>query len=278
MAQFYLLMKGLATLVFAVAGCFLFGMLGSMAMPGPGAIIGALIGFVAFGLIACCAMGLWKEMVPEVGDAIDVTAVVPNGLVNALADHGKFTMIVTVHKIENINAFSGFLPWQNPDLYVSVECKKNPAKRTCVNKKGVFDEQFRIQVTPDIKDITVKLFDQDIFGQDELGNVCIDIDGDIVQAGFPQEKRFKLEMGGGKGGKAAGKAGIVLSFDYTHDYPASGVAHLKNDEDLHAQYEKREERLKKSEQAWAGSYGSCEHLQTVQFSAQPGATMVATKV
>lgn len=263
------------TLAVAIMGAYLFGMIGSMSYPGIGAIGGALLGFLFFGFLTCCLVGAYKDCLPDINAMLDATAIVPPIISHAVCKHGQFTLIVTVHRLEGMQGMGGLFPWSNPDTYVSIECGHNPIKRTCVKNSLKYEEQFRLSITPKDEHIVVKALDQDIFGAQLLGYLNLDVDEDVIGHGFPQEQTFKLEMGG-KSDRTGGKTVIVLSFDYTDDYPlAAQQAHVKNFPHM---AQRRKERLMRSRDLWQSkNYGSCQHLETLSFNTDVKETVTEIK-
>lgn len=259
------MIKAIIAIGIGILGCFLFGVLGSMTYPGVGAIAGAGIGFLLFTFIGCCALGVYKDLLPK-PENFDTAALVPSFVNQAMGKHGKFTLIVTVHKATDVSTMKGLNPFGSPDVYVTVESGNNPPKATCVKKSSnpEFNEQFKLLVQPNHKSVVVRLMDQDVFGSDDVGYVTVDIDQDIIGRGFPQEEPYVVQAGT-KGQKAAGKSKVYLSFDYTDDFPwgQTKQARMQNPE----MYDKRIDRMKKADQTWhTQGYGSCAHLQTLQFN------------
>jgi len=268
------LFRAVVTIVMAVLGAYLFGMLGSMTYPGIGVIAGSLLGFFFFGILTCCVIGAYKDCLPDINALFDTSAVVPPALHHVFYRHGKFTLIITVHRIEGLSGMGGLLPWSNPDTYVSIECGDNPIKRTCVKGTLKYEEQFRLTINARDEHVVIKALDQDIFGAALLGYLNLDIDEDIIGHGFPQEQTFKLEMGG-KGDKTGGKTVIVMSFDYTDDFPAGlQAAHVKN---FPTMAQRRRERLARSQEQWQKNYGACNQLEGLTFSHDMNATVAAQK-
>lgn len=256
------------TLVIGAMGGFLFGMIGSMTYPGIGAILGALGGFIVFSLIGCCVIGAWKDCLPEPGD-IDLTAAVPKNMQAALFAHGDFTLILTVHRVENFGSAGGFLPFSKPDYYAAVFCGRNPPKSTCTKGNLIWNEQFKMNVTAKDRDITIKLLDQDIFKSEEIGYVSLEIDQDIIQKGFPQEEAHKLELIGAKATRGKKQPQFILSFDFTDDYPRSGInAQVSN---------AKKQRADKSQKDWNTKYGSFDDMTTLQFNTNRDATRAIRK-
>lgn len=252
----------LLTLVIALGGTFLCGLIGSMTWPGVGAIVGAAGGFVVFGVVAMLVIGSWRDCAPN----LSLTALVPAGMANAMCKHGNFTMLITVHRAENINA-TGLLPWSSPDCYITVQAGDNPEKATVVSNTMVWDEQFKVQIKPSDTDIVVKLMDQDIFSSSCMGYVGLEIDEDIIDEGFPSEAAFKLESGESKAGGGKGRAQLILSFDYTDDYPKDKLLLLAATTKGQKNQRARERRKEKTGAEWhRAEYGAVSTLATVQMN------------
>lgn len=260
------MIKMIIALAIGLLGCFLFGILGSMTYPGIGAIAGAALGFLLFGLIGCCALGVYKDVMPK-AETFDISQAAPSFVTQAMGKHGNFTLIVTVHKATDVSVQKGLNPFASPDLYVIIESGTNPPKATCVKRSShpEFNEQFKMMITPSDKAIVVKLMDQDMLGAEQVGYVSVDIDQDIIAMGFPQNHSYILQTGA-KGAKAAGKTQLFLSFDYTDDFPRGHAKQLRM-ENVGNNFEARKQRILESEAQWQSqNYGSCEHLNHMQFN------------
>lgn len=265
-AQLVPMIKAIIALAIGILGCFIFGIIGSMTYPGVGAIAGAGIGFLLFGIIGCCALGVYKDFMPR-PEAFEISKAAPAFVTQALGKHGTFTLIVTVHKVTDISVQKGLNPFSSPDIYVVVECGNSPSKATCVKRSShpEFNEQFKIIVRPDDKAVVVKVMDQDVFSNDIVGHLSFDIDQDVIGRGFPQNHGYVLQTGA-KGAKAAGKTQVFLSFDYTDDFPRGHARQLRT-ENVDNNWEQRVKRIQQSEADWhSQNYGSCQHLQTMQFN------------
>lgn len=265
------IVKTVLAVSIGIIGCFLIGVIGSMTYPGWGAIAGAGLGFLVFTCIGCCALGVWKDFMPK-PENVDLAGLQPSFVTQALGKHGNFTMIVTVHKGIGISTFKGFNPFASPDVFVTAECGKNPPKATCVKSSSnpEFNEQFKLRVLSTDRSMVIKVMDQDVFGSDVIGYVTFNVDQDIIGKGFPQEQSYTLQTGA-KGAKSGGTAKIVLSFDYTDDFPNRHARQVQAEHPEH--YETRQHRITQSNQDWGTNYGSCSHLQTLQFNTNYEETM-----
>lgn len=217
------MIRGLCTLFITALGTTLFGMIGSLAYPVGGAILGSLIGFVISLAVGCVLTGFWKDVLPGDGRNFGLGSLVPHSLAVRLGEHGKFDLILTVHEAVGVRV-QGHMPWRSADLYVEIECGSNPVKRTCVKRDSKFNEQFKLQVTAGDEGILLRVKDQDIFGASSVGYVYVDIQRDILDAGFPLQREFVIEAGENDWLRwSPEKAHLILSFDYTEDYPSSAL-------------------------------------------------------
>merc|ERR550514_884333 len=123
------------------------------------------------GCLTCCITGLFVDL---------MTPVVPNMSIAQYVQHGTFDLIVTVHRIENLTVLGRV--FSKGDLYVTIEAGKNPKKSTCVKSDGVWEESFRLRISPSDDTILVRVLDQDFFGSNDLGCVPIAI-ADIIPFG-----------------------------------------------------------------------------------------------
>lgn len=217
------LVQGLFTLVLAVLGMIVVSIIGSLAYPvgGVGAILGLLIGGVVFGLIGCFMSGLWRQLF--IGYRLPVLgSLLPQNVAAAMGSHGDFTLIVTIHEVKNLEV-RGYLPWiMKPDIYVQIDCGKNPPKRTCVKRNCQYNEQFKLEVNAADDTIMLWVLDQDVFGSDKIGYVALNIQKDIIEAGFPARQRHVLEAQEDCNIQwAQGQASIIVSYDHTEDYAES---------------------------------------------------------
>lgn len=253
------LIRGLATLFIAALGMMLFGMVGSLAYPvgGVGAIIGSVMGVIICLLLGCCVTGFWKDFVPDDTKTFGIRAFLPHVLAVQIGTHGNFDLIVTVHQAVGIEV-QGHMPWKRSDTFIEIECGNNPVKRTCVRNDGKFNEQFKLQVAAADEGILLRIKDQDVFGTSDIGFVYVDIQKDIIDAGFPRRREFDVEAGENdklRWGK--NKAALLLSFDYTDDYPRV----LRHDE------KRQTERHQDLEQQWSSkNYGAVSFLSKLEFN------------
>jgi len=265
------LLKILVSVVVAVLGCFLFGMIGSMTYPGVGALVGAGGGLLVFGLIASCAMGLWKDLLPA---KVDGTTLVPKVVSHAVCKHGHFSLIVTVHSTKNVKSASGWIPFAPQDYYATVQCGNNPIKSTCVKTGAptVWNEQFKIVVQPSDASMIIRLLDQDLFNSDIIGHINLDIDEHVIAEGFPQNREYPLQSSGKD--KSGGKGVLVLSFDPGEDYPKSSVQTAEYAEKQGTYANVRQDRLAKTQKEWQ-EYGSCAKLSTTMFNTKEDISQIA---
>lgn len=209
-----LALKWLLTICAAVLGGFLFGTVASMAYPGLGVIVGAVLGFTVMGCLTCCITGLCVELMTPVMH--------PLKTLGHSLKHGTFDLLVTVHRIENLTVLGRV--FSKGDLYATIEVGINPKKSTCVKSDGVWEESFRLRISPSDDTILVRVLDQDFFGSNDLGTVAIAIHDIHPFEDHPQPRPYALTLTQGTAAaKSAdaktatsdglkGKAKIVLSF------------------------------------------------------------------
>lgn len=253
----YPVLRGLATLLIVAMCMTLFGMVGGLAYPegGVGAVVGAVVGIVLSLTFGCCITGLWKNLLPEDTKTWGIGALLPHSLAVQIGAHGNFEVIVTIHEAVGIEV-QGQLPWRKADTYIEVECGQNPVKRTCVKNDGKFNEQFKFQVTAADENMIVRLKDQDIFGASDIGYVYVDIQKDIIGEGFPWRKEFPVEAGENDRLRYGNsKAYMVLSFDYTEDYPPM----LRTDD-------KSSQKARQDMESQSQNYGAVSFLTNLEFN------------
>uniref|UniRef100_A0A7S4S290 C2 domain-containing protein n=1 Tax=Alexandrium monilatum TaxID=311494 RepID=A0A7S4S290_9DINO len=256
----YPMFRGLASLFLAVLGMLLFGMVGSLAYPGTGAIVGAIAGLAFCAALGCCVTGFWRDLLPSNTTTFGAEQFLPHALAVQIGSHGHFDLVVTVNEVANVEV-QGRMPWMWPELYAEVACGSNPVKRTCVRTDGKFNEQFKLKIAPTDDFLIVRLKDQDVFGSRDVGYVCVNIHRDILEPGFPWQKEFPIEAGEHDKLRWNERkaAMVVLSFDYTEDYPAV----LRGN----ATAGGREESRKGLEKQWgSANYGAVNYLSKLEFN------------
>mmetsp|Transcript_61110 Transcript_61110/g.157587 ORF Transcript_61110/g.157587 Transcript_61110/m.157587 type:complete len:302 (+) Transcript_61110:112-1017(+) len=116
-----------------------------------------------------------------------------------------FDLYVTVHRAKNVpppSGCDGFARTQG-DHYMEVQCgrlmpggffsaQRNPAKRTCVSKKGIFEETFHFIITPTDDNLRFTLYNQYIIADELIGMCDLSIAEKVLNAGFPQKKAYTL--------------------------------------------------------------------------------------
>jgi len=218
----YPLMRGLATLFLVSISFTLCGTVGSLAYPegGIGAVVGSLVGASVSLIVGCCATGLWKSFVPEDTRTFGVGALLPHSLAVQIGSHGDFDLVVTIHEASGI-AVQGHMPWSRSNSFVELQCGGNPVKRTCVKSDGKFNEQFKFRVTAHDQGIMMKVMEQEMVGAASVGYTYVDIQRDVIDQSFPSRKEYFIEAGENDRLRHGGssKARLILSFDYTEDYP-----------------------------------------------------------
>lgn len=268
--------KTVVFLLFAFLGMFGFAMIGSLAYPvgGVGAIGGAIGGVLVGGCFGCMFTGLCWDMVPDEMTKYGVGYYLPGPLqqIAGAVTHGDFTVIITVHRVEHLKV-KGLLPWQPADLYLEIDCGENPTKTTCVRHDHKFDEQFRISVRALDDAILIKVKDQDIFGSTDVGYVSVDVIKEIIEAGFPVQKSFRIHPWQNDkiaySGAVGDDAQLILTFDHTDDLGHGGDAGS-------AYAENRIEWKKLVDGKWntagmktgggGGNYGSLDLISKMEFN------------
>mmetsp|Transcript_102379 Transcript_102379/g.285261 ORF Transcript_102379/g.285261 Transcript_102379/m.285261 type:complete len:298 (-) Transcript_102379:103-996(-) len=255
----YPMLRGLTTLLIGILGMLLCGMVGSLAYPGTGAIVGSIVGVLVCLAFGCCVTGFWRDLLPSNTSTFGAEQLLPHALAVQIGGHGHFDLVLTVHEATGVEV-QGRMPWMKAETYIEVVCGSNPVKRTCVNADGKFNEQFKLKITPSDDILVVRLKDQDVFGARDVGYVCVDIQKDIIDAGFPWQKRFTIEAGEhDKLRWKEVKAIIILSFDYTEDYPTElrggdgGGSRTASQKDLTRQWN-------------SSNYGAVNYLSTLEFN------------
>eukprot|EP00927_Polykrikos_kofoidii_P067436 TRINITY_DN62933_c0_g1_i1.p1 TRINITY_DN62933_c0_g1~~TRINITY_DN62933_c0_g1_i1.p1 ORF type:complete len:281 (+),score=43.84 TRINITY_DN62933_c0_g1_i1:163-1005(+) len=187
-------LRALGTLLICIGGLLLSSTVGSLAYPigGVGALFGGALGGMLFLCIGCCVTGFWKDTCRNsLPTSKSLEAMVQRGLAPVAEGRSDFTLILTIHKAENVGV-QGRL-WQQPDLYVEVSCGNNPVKRTCVKRDGHFNEQFKLHVRSSDHCLTLKVLDQNMFGSTGCGFIALDIQDDIIAKGFPKNRQHPLD-------------------------------------------------------------------------------------
>jgi len=251
------MLRGLASLFIACSGTMLFAMIGSLAMPVFGAIVGGFVGLLFSLALGCCLTGFWRDMIPDDAKSYGVGSVLPHSVAAQMGTHGSFDLIVTVHECHNVDVVQR-MPWRQPDIFIELECGHNPIKRTCVRKDQKFNEQFKVQIKAADDTLLIRLKDQDIFGATNVGYCCINVQQDILNQGFPWQKRFNVLAGEKDQLRwSADKPQIIISFDYTDEYPQS----LRQDDSTSL------ETRKQVEAQWQNdSYGAVNFLSRLEFN------------
>lgn len=183
------LAKGLGTVFVAGIGVMLSATLCSLAYPEPagvGAIGGGIAGALVFGLLGCCATGLWSDLF-----SFDINAkpsFIPHSVYSAVGVHGDFKLILTVKSVDDFVQVNNRFLGSRPQLFVEVECGDNPIKQTCVNSSGHFEEQFKLDVKASDSSLVLYVKDQGLFGANVIGYVSLDIQKEIVDQNEPDHE------------------------------------------------------------------------------------------
>lgn len=231
-----------------------FGLLGAMAGAYAGWTIddGSVVvltaggGFAAASAVACLTCGPFRYYLNQFLAA----AAPPEKKRMELmynGGHTSFDVYVTVHRVNNVYNTEGILGFfgNRNNSYVEVKVGRlmnetfsiqmNPPKKTCISTDNVFEECFHFNVAPTDDSIRFTLYDQDVFSDDLVGSCDLNITNEVMCAGFPQRKNFKLLREGADDEgpvRASAIAGnIIVSFT-----PASNFANDKLQEEKHLHF------------------------------------------
>lgn len=265
-AQLVPMIRTLGVIIIGVGGCLLFGMIGSMTYSGVGAILGSLFGFCLFLCVGCIVLGKYKDIVRGGGDIFDLPDIV--------CEHGAFSMTITVHSLVTENEEKGMFGGMfasEPDTFVQVRCGINPIKSTCVRGDRKWNEKFRLNVRAKDKSICCDLLDQNMLGDSKMGQVTLDITDDILDPGWPQEARFKVE--GDAKRKNVPKAELILSFDFDNPADFSEAQQEAFQEKNPMNWEKRERRRMRSTM----NITNFDKVQTYGTLKQPGSAYIGAE-
>lgn len=193
-----MILRGLVTIIFGAIGCVIFGIVGSMGWPGYGAIVGAVTGLLIFTTMGCLISGFYADILPaeRVNKGWNAGDILPHTLAKHCASgHGHFTIDLGVRHGHDIRR-GGLMAMVRSNPYIEVICGTNPVKRTCVDPSMQWNEVFRIKIQPQNKVVKIALYDQDLFGVTQLGEVTLDVEQDIM-ARLPDRHRCPCCEGSG---------------------------------------------------------------------------------
>lgn len=190
------MLRGMSTLFIGILGMILFGVVGQLAYPQyDGALWGSGSGFVLCLIFGGWVTGFWQDIAPK----------------NRLEPRDTaIDLIVTVHETRNVDVM-GRMPWMQPTFYAEVSVG-NQVKRTAAKKNGKYNEEFMLQIGPDDDQLIVTIKDEDVFGSRDVGQALVDLQRDVILAGFPWQKPFVIQPGEQMRQKPV-EALIVLSFE-----------------------------------------------------------------
>lgn len=206
------LMKTFGMILSAVLVCVFFAFLGSMSYPGLGAVVGGLLGFPIGLVIGFFACGKYKEVLEQADDAVDASMFVPEVFHEGLFGHQRFTLYVTVHRLEGAAAKRGF--FGGSDNFVRILCGRNPPKTTCVRETGVWNETFKMVVEAQDSSLTFEVIDQNTLIDTKVASVAVPISSIFEKIGRG-ETTEKLQS------KSKQMGVIVLSFKAGEDISTS---------------------------------------------------------
>lgn len=261
--------------LFGYFSAFLIGIFGSLvggacgwAMgQGTQTLIGAGIGFGVFFCFGFMFFGPMQNLVNHVWYYVQP----PEALRVWFTGARSFNLYVTVHSIQNVinmEGIAGFFGKVN-DSFIELKVgrevdegtfimSKNPPKRTCVRTDGKFNEVFHFVIQPTDDTLQVTLFDQDVVGESLVGTQLISITEDVLQAGFPQKRGFRLQRVASMFSlsKHAHAGTAILSFQPGDNFPKQALEKVKKEAPvaLKTSIESRQVLGTKTEKA--GSYGT----------------------
>jgi hypothetical protein len=192
----------------AVLVCVLFAFLGSMSYPGLGAVIGGIIGFLIGLVIGFFACGKYKEVLETADDMIDAQHFVPEVFHEGLFGHQRFTLYVTVHRIEGAAAKRGF--FGGSDFFIRTICGRNPPKTTCVRESGVWNETFKLTIEAQDNSITFEVIDQNTLIDTKVASVAVPVSAIVGNIGKGEVKE-KLQS------KSKNMGVLIVSFKAGED-------------------------------------------------------------
>lgn len=272
------------TLLFGIVGALggaCVGWLQAMGEGGMEVIIGASIGFAVFFII-----GFFIGPAKGIADK-QYAMMKPPDLNRHMKLHvnptAEIPLMVTVHKTRNISSTEGLMAifGKKNDQFVEIKCGRkvsptapffpggNPPKRTCVSTGGVFEETFLFTVGAKDDTLVIGLYDQDVVGDDFVGEAVLNITNDILEGGFPQQQGFKLIREEGMINTTKKKTGtIVVSFAPGEGFPEASLDAIKKRHPI--EYRRFENEQKKKEQEALKAYGKTSYGSLMQqtFSAK----------
>lgn len=230
----YVYAQWILTIVIGLLGAMAGAYAGWTIDDGSIVVVTATGGFAAASAVACLICGPFRYYWN-----IFTSAVTPPEAKRMELMYGgsfaSFDMYVTVHRVNNVYNTEGILGFfgNRNNSYVEVKVGRfmnetfsiqmNPSKKTCVSTKGTFEECFHFNVAPTDDSIRLTLYDQDVFADDFVGQCDLNITNEVMCAGFPQHKSFKLFREGdvreGAVRASAIAGNIIVSFT-----PASNFA------------------------------------------------------
>jgi hypothetical protein len=202
--------KTFGMILTAVLVCILFAFLGSMTYPGLGAVIGGLIGFALGLVIGFFACGKAKECLDTADDVFDVSHFLPEASHERLFGHQRFTLYVTVHRIEGAAAKGSF--FGGSDFYIKTACGRNPSKTTCVRESGVWNETFKLTIEAQDSSVIFEVIDQNTLIDTKVASVAVPIETIVrYHMGQGEEVKAKLQS------KTKNMGVLIVSFKAGED-------------------------------------------------------------
>lgn len=173
---------------------------------------------------------------------------------------------MTVHCTRNVINTEGILAYfgKKNDSFIVVKCGKkvedkfyitgNPPKRTCVNNNDIYEETFNFIVQPTDDTFIVELYNQDIIGDELIGEAEINITEEILDGAFPQQRGYKLLISAGFFSTQKKKTGtVILSFSPGENFEQAACMTMKEKNPI--SYKKYTDTTKKLTEETQKNYG-----------------------
>eukprot|EP00929_Paragymnodinium_shiwhaense_P063981 TRINITY_DN32016_c0_g1_i1.p1 TRINITY_DN32016_c0_g1~~TRINITY_DN32016_c0_g1_i1.p1 ORF type:complete len:316 (+),score=58.95 TRINITY_DN32016_c0_g1_i1:202-1149(+) len=276
------LLQGFGTLFVAGLGLMIGTTVGSLVYPSPpavGAVGGGVLFFLIFMVIGCLATGFWETLIPAEGTGEKLfSALLPQGIAEDVGGHGGFDVIITIHEMRNVQVNNRL--FTRPEYFAEIECDGNPTKATIVKTKGfldkgpvVFNEQFRVRISPFCTNVIFVIRDQQLFSATAVAWVNVDVKEKIL-AQTTKEKAFPsmvpLPLQGGSGytlRHESEKAQLVVSFDPEPGSVAAvaRVSDAKQSGVPSFAFPSAQDQITDPTKAMLGQYGSVNFLSSYQF-------------
>jgi len=252
-------------------GNFLFGQShGAGVVP----IITAAVGFAIFFSVGACVLGPGQEVYDKF-----LAATLPGDMQRyTVMGLSSFDLYVTVHRIKNLfnadpctglvggigSPYVEVIVGRSVDDDRQLSVQRNPPKRTCISNSNAFEECFHFVVSPTDDAIRFAVYDADLLDNDLVGRCDVNITDDVLAAGFPQKKAFKLARGDALDvNKSMDRdsdhhaGSLVVSFTPGVNFPQSSLPALRKRGEFAIQrMQTATEQLRMHAERTAGQYGT----------------------